>query len=121
MKFLASAWSGLALLCAAFAVPAYAAGGLAVVALAADVQAVVLRDAEGHLSRYRAGQVLPGGTWKVLAVHDADVELQALSAIDGHAVSTRLRSGDSLDSGAIERLRAAQEHATPRAAAPTHP
>ena len=116
MKILASALVGLALSCAVFAPPAAAASGLTVVAFAADVQAVVLRDGEGHLARYAAGQVLPGGVWKVSAVHSADVELRSLTALDGHAVNTRLLQGETLDSGAIERLRAPTQTAQP-----THP
>lgn len=82
------------------------------VALANDVQAVVLRDGAGRLTRYGKGDWLPGKTWKVSRVDADRVVLRAAESLGGQAVTARLAAGERFDPQSLAASKA-QMQATP--------
>ena len=78
---------------------------LTVVAIASDVQAIVFRDAEGHLVSYTVGDLIAGSDWKVAVVSSDTVVLEAQKRFNGAKLSTRLGMGhvfDAMDAGPMQ-------------------
>jgi len=107
------------------------AQAIEVVAVAADVHSVVVRDASGRLMRYGEGATIVGTAWRVAHVSGDRVTLASTQRLRGSVVELPLRAGDRVDLGAQSAQMAdvQQPHARPatsnvgvtrRSVAPTH-
>lgn len=72
-------------------------GQYLVLAVAADIQSIVIRDPSGHSRLYRIGDLLPDGQWRVISTSSDALELQATKRLHGNVVNLRLRAGDAFD------------------------
>jgi putative transposase len=118
-----SANSALALLwgffCVAFAHAEAAADSRAhaieIVAIAADVHAIVVRNAAGQLARYDEGAVVAGSAWHVLRVTGERAVLVYAQRLRGSVVEMAVRSGDriDLDASTAQLVEARQPYAIP--------
>jgi hypothetical protein len=95
---------------------------LTLLAAAADAGAAVFDDG-GTLHKIAVGDALPGLPWKLAAVRDARVVLDAQRRFDGQRLSLELAVGERVDPAALAALDAAQQplqtydiqlHAEPR-------
>ena len=122
-KFALSVNSALALLCGVFCL-AFAHGGTAadsgaqsieVVAVAADVHAIVVRDASAQLVRYGEGATIAGTAWRVARVSGDRATLVSMQRLRGSVVELPLRAGDHVDLGALtaQLVDAQQPHMRP--------
>ncbi|HET8941386.1 MAG TPA: hypothetical protein VFN13_05310 [Rudaea sp.] len=100
-KLLAMCLGAMLLICtvanAADADAAASPNRLDVVAVAADVQAVVIRDRSGEVHRYAAGDAVTGSHWRVGRIADNQVVLESLQRFHGSALSLRLAPGQHVD------------------------
>lgn len=89
------------LVCFAGAIRAQVTGAVSnpstVIAIASDVQSVVLRESSGQLRRYAKDALLGGGQWRVNSVESNKVVLQALGSLHGRPLHIVLKVGDQID------------------------
>lgn len=76
---------------------AESAGSYAVVAMAADVQVLVVCDGEGRLVSYAKGDVVGGTEWRVVSVRGGSAMLEAVQRKAGAKVELRVKVGDRFD------------------------
>ena len=72
-------------------------GKYIVVAIAVDIQSVVIRDPSGHTRLYGVGDRLLESQWRLLSTSSGGLELQAMERLHGSVVNLRLRAGDAFD------------------------
>ncbi len=72
-------------------------GQYLVLAIAADIQSVVIRDPSGHTRLFGIGEQLPESPWRLISTSTDALELQATERLHGSVVNLRLRAGDSFD------------------------
>jgi type II secretory pathway component PulC len=66
-----------------------------VIAGAADVQAIVVRDGQGRLRRYARGDVVTGSEWRIASVRDDEVIFENLRREMGARIEMRIRVGEA--------------------------
>jgi len=72
---------------------------ISVVAIADDVQAVVLRDDQGSLRRYAIGAAVADSGWHIARVAHGRVTFEFSQRIHGDVLALQLGAGDSADLG----------------------
>lgn len=72
-------------------------GKYIVVAIAVDIQSVVIRDPSGHTRLYGIGDRLFESQWRLLSTSSDGLELQAMDRLHGSVVNLQLRAGESFD------------------------
>lgn len=78
-----------------------------VAALAADANAVVLAAPDGHLLRYRRGELLADSAWRVAEVREDEVVFARPLPGRGGALNVGVKRGASIDFNALDRHQAA--------------
>jgi hypothetical protein len=74
-----------------------AARRYAVVAIAADIQLAIIRDSRGNAHRYRLGDKLPEGGWRLVSLGAGSLGLRSEMRLRGREVDLQLREGDTFD------------------------
>ncbi|MEO8958019.1 MAG: hypothetical protein ABI304_03685 [Rudaea sp.] len=82
---------------------------LDVVAVAADVQAVVIRDSHGEARRYTSGESITGSHWRVARIANNQVVLESLQRFHGNVLSLRLAPGQHVDLDSMTATLAAMQ------------
>lgn len=73
-----------------------------VAALAADARAVVLTAPDGHLQRYRSGELLADSAWRVIEVRATEVVFARSLPGSKGALNVGVRAGDTVDFAALD-------------------
>jgi hypothetical protein len=96
---------------------------ITIVAVASDAQSVIVRDEQGKLHRYRAGDALAASDWTVTRVAGAYAFFRSTRLFRGKPLEWRAHVGDRLDLAATARTPAAilAPHAVSVMAQPRHP
>ena len=76
---------------------AESARSYAVVAMAADVQTMVVRDGEGRLVSCAGGDVVAGTEWRVVSVREGSAMLEGVRRQAGAKVELRVKVGERFD------------------------